>query len=329
MERRRTFGSVALAVAALACAAGTVAAAVSAAPVTSVAIFYYAWYGTPARDGAWQHWQQGGTTPPARLGSNFYPARGPYSSTDPAVLGAHMTEIRALGVDSVIVSWWGPGSVEDVRLPLVARAAGRAGLGVAVHVEPWPGRTPAAVAATVPALAALGVRDLYVYASALSPDTEWAFALEPVTSVRIFANTWLPRKAVRGGFDGLYPYDVVVYPPESFARVCNAARKLGLACAPSVGPGFDARVATSLVTVSDRREGRRYDHAWSAALRARPDVVTITSYNEWHEGTQIEAASVHLGSVSYDGAWGLRGVKAQTAYLDRTAHWIAKLRAAR
>ena len=29
---------------------------------------------------------------------------------------------------------------------------------------------------------------------------------------------------------------------------------------------------------------------WRGAVRARADLVTITSYNEWHEGTQIEPA---------------------------------------
>ena len=58
----------------------------------------------------------------------------------------------------------------------------------------------------------------------------------------------------------------------------------------------------------------------------------IASFNEWHEGTQIEPAAPpgrhgayrYLG---YDGAWGLSGVPAETAYLDRTAYWSARFRA--
>ena len=30
----------------------------------TVAIFYYPWYGTPAFDGGYQHWQQNGRRPP-------------------------------------------------------------------------------------------------------------------------------------------------------------------------------------------------------------------------------------------------------------------------
>jgi hypothetical protein len=66
---------------------------------------------------------------------------------------------------------------------------------------------------------------------------------------------------------------------------------------------------------------------WQAAIRAAPDVVTVTSYNEWHEGTQIEPARAAGGPyASYDGAWGLRGAPAQRAYLDRTATWVSRLR---
>ena len=58
---------------------------------------------------------------------------------------------------------------------------------------------------------------------------------------------------------------------------------------------------------------------WRSAIRARADIVTITSYNEWHEGTQIEP-SVEAGVryMSYDGAWGLSGKPAERAYIDRT-----------
>ena len=66
---------------------------------------------------------------------------------------------------------------------------------------------------------------------------------------------------------------------------------------------------------------------WKTALGADADIVTITSYNEWQEGTQIEPARVALGKPSYEGAWGRTGVHAQRAYLDATARWAARLRA--
>jgi len=296
-------------------------------PTPQVAIFYYAWYGTPAADGAWLHWNQRGNTPPRAIASNFYPARGPYSSGQGAVVRAQMREIASMGVDTVIVSWWGPGSLEDARLRPVAAAAHAAGLHVAIHVEPWAGRTPASVVEALRGLSGLGIRDVYVYDSSSYPDEEWKTALAGLTGFRVFAHTGLPGKALKGGFQGLYTYDVLIYDGSSFGRMCQSARQLGLLCAPSVGPGFDARRATGDPRVRERGDGRWYDHMWRAAVRAAPDVVTITSYNEWHEGTQVEPARAAGEPYrSYDGAWGVQGTPAQRAYVDRTAYWVDRLR---
>jgi glycoprotein endo-alpha-1,2-mannosidase len=293
----------------------------------SVAIFFYPWWGTPARDGAYQHWSQGGATPPASIASDFYPARGVYSSTDADVLRAQMADIAGAKIDTVIVSWWGTGSIEDVRLPMVIAAARSAGLRVAIHIETYPSRTPASVAADVGRLRGLGITDFYVYDSTLTPDSSWAAMNSSLAGVRLFADTALPGKAAAGGFAGMYTYDVYTYTGTSFPRVCSSARRLSIACAPSVGPGYDARRATGLPNVRSRRNGTTYDAMWREAIKARTPLVTLTSYNEWHEGTQIEPALTGLpGYESYDGAWGLHGKAAQRAYLDRTAYWVDRYR---
>jgi hypothetical protein len=326
---RRTSFIAAVGAALLAAGSGAGAPTPADAPPPQVAIFYYAWYGTPSVDGAWQHWGQGQHAPPQDIGSAYYPARGPYSSSATSVVRSQMREIAATGIDTVIVSWWGPGSVEDARLRPVAAAARAAGLDVALHVEPWPGRTPAGVVDALRGLTGLGIRDVYVYDSTRDPDDDWRTALQGIAGdgLRVFAHTWLPGKALNGGFHGLYTYDVLLFDGGSFGRMCGSARRLGLLCAPSIGPGFDSYRATGDARVRDRNGGRRYDHMWQSALGAAPDVVTITSYNEWHEGTQIEPARVTPGQyASYDGAWGLRGAAAERAYLDRTAYWIDRLR---
>jgi len=290
-----------------------------------VGIFFYPWYGTPAHDGGYLHWQQAGHSPPFDLASSFFPARGAYSSSDRALLGAQLHEIRSAGVDQLIVSWWGRNSVEHARLPAVAEAARARGLSVAAHVEPYPDRSVATVEADVAHLRGLGIADVYVYRPFDLPTADWAALNSRLTGVRVFAETGLAGKAAAGGFDGLYTYDVLTFGGGSLARICAQARKQGLLCAPSVGPGYDARRAGTDTRVKPRRRGATYDSMWSAALKAGPDLVTITSYNEWHEGTQIEPAHARSGYESYEGAWGLRGARAERGYLDRTAYWSKRL----
>jgi len=291
----------------------------------TVAIFYYPWYATPSVDGAWQHWNQNAHRPPGDVYSSFYPAGGPYSSSDPAVVGRQMTQIAQAGIDTVVVSWWGRGSVEDVRLPLVVAEARAHNLSVAIHLEPYDGRTPQTVVADLLYLAGFGIRDVYVYRPLLSDAADWAAARGDYPStMRLLAGTEKVGFAAAAHFDGVYTYDFVTWSGGKFARLCAQAHAKGLVCAPSVGPGYDGRRAGEPPASRPRRKGATYDALWSAALAARSDVITITSFNEWGEGTQIEPAQARHGYRGYDGAWGLTGDAAKDAYLQRTSYWAAR-----
>ena len=292
------------------------------------AIFYYPWYSTPTRDGRWAHWYVERDGKPV-LSTPYFPSRGLYSSSNARVVAAQMREIAATGVTTVVVSWWGTGSPEDDRLTLVAAAARRYGLEVAVHLEPYRGRTPHTSAADIVRLHEAGVRDFYIYDADREPPAAWVLALGEVEGdVRIFGNTTLVGRAKASGFDGLYTYDVVTWTGSTFRRLCTQAHRSGLLCAPSVGPGYDARLATSDRAVRPRLYGATYDRMWKTALKANADVVTITSYNEWQEGTQIEPAQTQIESSGYEGAWGRHGVAARYAYLEATARWTERLQLA-
>ena len=79
-------------------------------------------------------------------------------------------------------------------------AAGRAGggrsdgLDVAIHVEPYRGRTPAKAAEDIARLTQEhGFTDFYVYDADRDPAAEWAEALAPLDDVRVFGHTPLRR----------------------------------------------------------------------------------------------------------------------------------------
>ncbi len=291
-----------------------------------MAIFYYPWYSTPTRDGDWAHWYVEQEAQAPVLSTKYFPSRGLYSSSNVKVTGAHMREIAAIGVTTVVVSWWGTGSPEAARLPLLLEAASANELAVAVHIEPYPGRTPASTARDLEELRLVGVSDFYIYDSDRDPAIAWAEALAGIEGVRIFGHTTFVGRAKVAGFDGLYTYDVGTWNGSTFARICTQAHKVGLVCAPSVGPGYDARLATGDPVVRSRTDGATYDRMWRAAIRADADLVTITSYNEWQEGTQIEPAKPQIGKPGYDGSWGKSGLEAQRAYLDATAVWAERMR---
>jgi hypothetical protein len=296
---------------------------------TRVSAFYYPWYGTSAKDGSFQHWGQRGHAPPNDIASAYYPAIGLYSSSDKLVVAAQMDEIASAGIDELAVSWWGRGSAEDARMPAVVAAARIDHLSVAAHLEPYPGRTVASVVADVQYLeASYGIRTFYVYRALDLPAGDWAAAHDALHAgggVTVYAQTALVGAAATGLFDGVYTYDIVTYGAMKFRRLCNEAHAKKLICAPSVGPGYDARRGSGDPVVKQRRNGKTYDSMWKMAIDSRADRVTITSFNEWHEGTQIEPAMPQRRGryryLSYENAWGLHGPEAELAYLTRTRYW--------
>ncbi|HET7487746.1 MAG TPA: hypothetical protein VFJ85_07435 [Acidimicrobiales bacterium] len=315
--------------------------AMAAAPVRTThetAVFFYPWYATLAHDGQWQHWVGNGHIPPDDIPSNYFPARGLYSSSDPLVLDAQMTELAAAGVDLVVSSWWGRGSYEDSALPRVQAAAAAHGIRVAVHLEPYAGRSLDTIGLDVVYLRTLGIRDVWLYAIQNFRAADLAATRATMGSdVRVMGESSNPTSVKSGSFaafarsaglDGIYTYDAVRYGPADFATVCATARDSGLLCSPSASPGYVAFRAKPTDTQNVPRDGgARYDATWKGAVDGGADIVSITSYNEWHEGTQLEGAlSPHcfpdgLCSSGYDGAYGLSGVPAQGAYLARTATW--------
>jgi hypothetical protein len=304
------------------------AAGRTGAPVVSA--FYYPWFATTVDDGSYAHWEEGGRSLLREIQSIYYPALGVYSSDDPRVLRDQMREIERAGIEQIAVSWWGWGSVEDQRLPAVIQSARARGIDVAVHIEPYVGRSIVSVGADIAHLMTLGVTTFYIFQAFNLPPASWALLNDMLRAegVTMYAQTGLVGEAVAGHFNGIYTYDTVTWTAAKFARLCAEARAHGLLCAPSVGPGYDARRATGDPHVKPRRDGLTYDTMWRAAIRAGADSITITSFNEWQEGTQIEPAAPperhgDVRYVSYDGAWGLKGRAAEQAYLDRTAYWTA------
>jgi hypothetical protein len=83
--------------------------------------------------------------------------------------------------------------------------------------------------------------------------------------------------------------------------------------AAGVIPGWDESHALPPrpdAKVFPRRDGALYTETWQGAIASNPEWITITSYNEWFEGTQIEP------SVTYS-----------TKYLDMTKQFVDQWKA--
>ncbi|WP_083754083.1 glycoside hydrolase family 99 protein [Actinosynnema sp. ALI-1.44] len=341
---RSTVGLVLLLTAVLAQAPTASADAVVRAVAADVHLFYYPWYGSPAVHGAYRHWPQGGHTPPDDVGADFYPTLGAYDSGDTAVIDQHMRMIQQSGAGTIVTSWWGRGSYEDSAVPALLSSATRYGIKVAWHLEPYSGRTAESTVADIgyinskyggsPAFyraAAWGNRGAFYVFESLRI-TDWT-ALEQVraSSIVLAQTTDASRVA---HFGGMYTYDGIAgATAPGWKNASDFCKANGLVWAPSVAPGYidDRAVPGNTTPTVGRDNGAMYDRQWGNALGVSPSWVSVTSFNEWHEGSIIEPArsnppSGH-GYLTYQGAYGRTGAAAETAYLDRTRHWVGQFTA--
>ena len=288
-------------------------------PAAKAVIFYYPWYGTPAHDQGWFHWDYPGVVPPVDITSPYYPQLGAYSVSDPLVLAQHMAWLRQARVGVIALSWWGRDSFEEAAAQAVLDMAQHYRIKAAFHIEPYHQRSARTLVDDVaylyerygghpafhrtlgtsrysPKEASRGVFFLWSpqvdYHGGMEVDAEyWRDALDAIhgagDGALVMAHGEQPSWIDGGHFDGLYNYGTLD-PAPSFTWAVGLPP--GAWYVPSVLPGSTHFLNPSPTPHLPREDGATFDRQWRAALGTgvQPELVTITSFNEWHEGTQIE-----------------------------------------
>jgi len=294
--------------------------------------------------------------PPDDIGANFYPAMGLYSSLNPEDVREHMRQLRRAGVGVVSATWWGRDHYTDRTLEVLFDVAAEEGIKVNFHIEPFSGRNGRALHEALeylldkygqhPALyrePTLGNRPMaYIYDSYLTPAEDWATVLSPdaENTIRgteydtVVIGLWVQgmrtesRFMLTGHFDGVYTY----FPIDGFTygssiirwpRIAAWAQENDKLFIPSVGPGYEDRKIRPWNgrNFRARENGAYYDRSFEAALAVDPPFISISTFNEWHEGTQIAPAvpkeveaATYLDYEDREPNW----------YLDRTRYWLER-----
>jgi len=134
-----------------------------------------------------------------------------------------------------------------------------------------------------------------------APEVEASYWREAIDAIHalpdgglVIANTTASDWVDGAHFDGLYNY-ATLHLNESGGFSWARGLPPDAWYVPSVIPGFSAlRIGYPAEDYVPRQDGATYEEQWRAALDVgvEPALVTITSFNEWHEGTQIEPAAV-------------------------------------
>ncbi|MGH2460079.1 MAG: hypothetical protein ACRDIY_14585 [Chloroflexota bacterium] len=326
-------------------------------------IHYYPWYaGTPS----YRHWNGGDPNrddPWDNLAAASYPALGPYDSMDPlGTIDQHLAWLKSAGIDVLILSWWGQGSYEDVAAGAVMSRVAARGLKACFQIEPYAGRTPWSTVDDIASLYARYGTDpaffrvvrptingpsrqprglFFVYEpsgqgwssaiGSLRGTSADAIILVRTDDSKLFADADVRGQIGWTGADGLYNYG---YYDASTTYNVALPRSPDYLLIFAACPGFDNSRVSGVTnpTIVPRSSGHSYDASWSWLAVQKPEGVAVVSFNEWHEGTQIEPATPHQCAgytyLDYTGDYGLTGQAAATAYLSRTTYWSGRYKGA-
>jgi glycoprotein endo-alpha-1,2-mannosidase len=292
-----------------------------------VMAFYYPWYGIPDGPGGagrTVHWGKIDAANHDIAASTHYPALGAYDSHDPKVIDQHCQWAKAAHIDTFIVSWWGHGDYSDRAMPKILDACARHGLAACIYYEtvPKPQTAEAAAKDIVRVLEKYGSYKahlkvdgkpvVFIYGRAVGQLglTGWLETVKLVNAgyrggavligdqfsygaARIFAGVHTYNTA--GSLAGRSPADAqkwaaATYP--SWVQLADGADKI---VAITVIPGYDDTKIRKPGLAVERYDGELYRVQWEEAIAADPHWVLVTSFNEWHEGSEIEP-SLQYGS---------------------------------
>ncbi len=241
----------------------------------------------------------------------------PYTSRDPQVIARQIQQARGAGIDAFVVSWWGANNPTDSNFKIILDQAQAASFRVAIDFEvtsPFY-RTRDHVVNSLKSLLATyaqhpaylrvdGKPVIFFWREQRYPVDDWKSiraALDPNHQSLWIAEGVKEQLPYLSVFDGLHLYSIgwasnVAAELQKWPGRVRAygADKLWIA---TVMPGNDdTRTRRAGSYVRDRRGGEFYREAWRGAFSTSPDMIVITSWNEWVEGTQIEP-SVTYGDL--------------------------------
>ncbi len=237
-----------------------------------VLAFYYMWY-SPKR------WKEATYTP-----------LEPYNSLEVKTLRRHCKEAKYAGIDGFIISFWGIHQLKNIEL--ASKVFDRCGLKYTVYIEV--GSSAKDVINQIDkVLKNFGKRKgflrikgkpvIFIYGRVINSLS--IFQLDSISKhfkdVILFADG--RGMTINIIFKNMHMYIYLENDPEYYKNYCKYV--LGL-CALPASPGF--KMKSRKEPYVPRDGGKFYEMSLMNIMGTDADILLITSFNEWWEGTNIE-----------------------------------------
>lgn len=256
------------------------------------------------------------------IGANFYPKRGLYSSSSYSIVTEHFKEINNHGMGVIVISWWGinekdeNGKNGDYLIPMLLDVAKKTNVKIVFHLEPYKQRSALSTKNDIEYIIQKygnhpsfyrykGKPMFYIYDSylinnwdtILSPNAKDTIRGTSIDSymISLYLGDQYKNFIIQSNFDGIYTYFASIgftqgSTPSNWKQLSQWCHDNKMIFIPSVGPGYiDTRIRPwNGQNTKSRENGEYYKRMFRDAIHSAPEIISITSYNEWHEGTQIE-----------------------------------------
>ena len=282
-----------------------------------VLAFYYPWYRNPKNYDKYVHWEDVDEVS-QKIGSSYnYPKLGAYDSNNPKIITQHIKWAKYHGIDGFIVSWWGITSLEDYALDSIMKIAQKMNFKITVYLEKVRFRKVETATRDLlhllrryqdnPSWLKVDNRPVFfIYTRAVKHIgiTGWNKVVENVsnkikTIPYLIANSRTPQ-AIKS-FDSTHDYiqignkEYQNNPKKVFTTLLEKINRINPICIKmlTVCPGYDDTSVRKPGLNISRQDGKLYTKQWDSILSLLTlytslDWVLVTSWNEWHEGTEIE-----------------------------------------
>jgi uncharacterized protein YraI len=271
--------------------------------------FYYAWFD----QNTWSSGQ-----------SVDLPAES-YNSADRVTIERHVAQAQSAGLDGFVQAWYGPQEANnqtETNFRILLDVANARGFKAAVDVEvfsPFFDNATTVTNALATLLATHAQHPAYLHYQGKPVIFFWRqqrFSVDDWAAIRNQVDPdrttyWIAEGVdieYQAVFDGHHLYSIAWAgsPADQLAKWADRVR--GYAADNQVEriwvatamPGYDdSRLPRENTFAVPRRNGDYFRETWQAAIATQPDILIVTSFNEWLEGTQLEP-SASYGNLYLD-----------------------------